>query len=220
MQNNNTTIFTIGKDNSNTRDNDPTRRKKKKYNIDDIDDELGNISNAAGIYILSPYANLDTHGRTVFKIGMSMNLKTRTDNYLTMFPSINFHSFITGFDDTEYKEFKKKNKTNKEINVNDINDERVKRLKLYREVHEIEKELIKRIHDKDKKSRKLYFKQREVASEWIYTKSSIIDKIALEICTENNLQHKGYESNYNDFLLEEYEHNLPGCIFTGKIIFT
>ena len=211
--------ITVGKDNANTRDNDPTTRKKKIYNIDNIDEELGNISNAAGVYVLSPYSNLDDKGRTVFKIGMSLNLKTRTDNYLTMFPSINFHSFITGFDDKEYKEFKKDNKKNKDVDVNDINNEKVKRLKLFREVHNIEKKLIDEIHKRDVRSRKLYFRQREVASEWIYTKSSIIDEIALEICNEYKLEHKGYESNYNEFLTDEYNRNLPNSIFVGKIIF-
>ena len=65
----------------------PTKGKKKVYNTDDIDKELGNISKASGIYILTPYQNLDDSGRVVLKIGMSTNLKTRCDNYLTMFPS-------------------------------------------------------------------------------------------------------------------------------------
>jgi len=214
------THIRVGKDNSNTRKNDPIKRKKKSYNIDEIDKELGNISNAAGVYILSPYANLDDHGRTVFKIGMSLNLKKRTDNYMVMFPSINFHSFITGFDDAEYKEFKKKNKDNKEIVVDDLNNEKIKRLKLFREINEIEKKLIDRIYERDQRSRKLYFRQREVASEWIYTKAKYIDEVALEICEEYELEHKGYDNNYNEYLKDEFQLDAPKAIFIGKIIFT
>lgn len=191
-----TTVITIGKDNSNTREKDPIRRGKKRYNIDELEAELGGVANHYGVYIITPYQNLDNTGRTVFKVGMSKGLKKRTDNYLTYFPSIMFHSFITGFDEDREK------------------------LEIERDVKQIEKEVIEKIHNRDKRSRKLYFKQREVASEWVYTKSSIIDDVCKEIVEEYELQYKGYEDNFNETVKDDYEKNLPEAVFIGKVIFS
>lgn len=211
------TIITLGKDNSNTRERDFTKRAHKKYNIDDIDHELKDISKHAGVYILSPYSNLDRSKRTVYKIGMSLQLKTRCDNYLTYFPMVHFHSFVVGFKDSEYKKFQK---NNPEVTLDDLDDDKVKKLKLFRTVAEIEKKIIDKIFEKDKKSRKLQFAQRTVHSEWIYTKSSVIDEVCLEICDEYKLDHKGYVDEYNDTILKYYNDNLPDTIFVGKILFT
>ena len=191
-----TTVITIGKDNSNTREKDPIKRGKKRYNIDQLEAELGGVANHWGVYIITPYQNLDNTGRTVFKVGMSRGLKRRTDNYLTYFPSIMFHSFLTGFDEERTKE--------------DIESD----------VKQIEKEVIEKIHNRDKRSRKLYFQQRVVASEWVYTKSSIIDEVCLEIAEEYDLQYKGYEDNFNETVKDDYEKNLPEAIFVGKILFS
>ena len=188
--------MTIGKDNSNTREKDPIKRGKKRYNIDQLEAELGGVANHWGVYIITPYQNLDNTGRTVFKVGMSRGLKRRTDNYLTYFPSIMFHSFITGFDEERTKE--------------DIESD----------VKLIEKKVIEQIHQKDKRSRKLYFQQRVVASEWVYTKSSIIDEVCLEIAEEYELQYKGYEDNFNETVKDDYQENLPEAIFIGKVVFT
>ena len=123
-----TTIITIGKDNANTRQRDFTKRAKKHYIIDDIDEELGKISKYAGVYILSPYSNLDTHGRTVFKIGMSLQLKARLDSYLIYFPMVHYHSFLVGFKDSEYKKFQKDNPN---ITIDDLENDKIKKLELY-----------------------------------------------------------------------------------------
>lgn len=192
----NKTTINIGRDNSNTRARDPIKRGKKSYNIDELDDELGGVSENWGVYIITPYQNLDRSGRTVFKVGMSQGLKKRTDNYLTYFPHIMFHSFLTGFDENKDK------------------------LQIFRDVSNIEKKVINGIYEKDKRARKLYFKQREVASEWLYTKSSIIDAVCLELVEKYELDYKGYEDNFNESVLDDYNKNLPDAVFVGKIIFT
>ena len=210
------TLITIGKNNSNTREQDNTKRAKKHYNIEDIDTELGNIKNYGGVYILTPYTNLDDSGRGVFKIGMSLNLKNRCDNYLTYFPTIFFHSFIVGFNDSEYKKFKKDNPN---ITDDDINNNKVRNLKLFRAIEKVEKELIQKIFKRDKKSRRLQFTQREVFSEWIYTKSKYIDDIALELVQEYSLEYKGYSDNFNETITEYYQETLPEIIYCGKVSF-
>lgn len=192
----NKTVISVGKDKNNTRERDPIRRGKKSYNIDELEEELGGVANNWGVYIITPYQNLDKSGRTVFKIGMSKGLKKRTDNYLTYFPHIMFHSFLTGFDEDKEK------------------------LQLFRDVTNIEKKVINGIYEKDDKARKLYFKQREVASEWIYTKSSIIDAVCLELVEKYELEYKGYEDNFNETVLNDYKENLPDAIFIGKVIFS
>ena len=107
-----------------------------------------------------------------------------------------FHSFITGLDEDREK------------------------LEIERDVKHMEKEVIEKIHKRDKRSRKLYFKQREVASEWVYTKSSIIDDVCKEIVEEYDLQYKGYIDNFNETVKDDYEKNLPEAIFVGKVVFT
>ena len=135
---------------------------------------------------------------------------------------INFHSFIVGFNDSEYKKFKK---TNPNIDENDLDNAKIQKLELFRAVSKIEKELIDEILLIDKKSRRLQFTQREVASEWVFTKSDYIDKAALTIIErynskhEGNLQHKGYDTDYNRTVYEDYKEELPEAIFVGKIVF-
>ena len=210
------TIIEVGKDTSNTRANDFTKRAKKSYNIDELDNELKHISKFGGVYVLSPYANLDDKGRSVFKIGMSLQLKTRCDNYLTYFNMVHFHSFIVGFKDSEYIKFKK---NNPELNFDDNENNKIKKLELFRAIAKVEKELIDGIFKLDKKSRKLQFAQRGVNSEWIYTKSKYIDIVALELAEKYNLQHKGYADNYDETITKYYNDTLPDIIFCGKILF-
>ena len=133
--------------------------------------------------------NEKTHRRTAI-------INEPTDNYLTYFPHIMFHSFLTGFDEEQ--------------------DDK----KIRRDVTKIEKKVIEGIYKKDNRARMLYFKQREVASEWIYTKTSIIDEICLELAGEYELEYKGYDDDFNKTILDDYNEHLPEAIFIGKIIFT
>ena len=120
------------------------------------------------------------------------------------------------------KIFKKKNPN---IDENDLDNEKIQKLELFRAVSKIEKQLIDEILLIDKKSRRIQFTQREVASEWVFTKSEYIDKAALRIIERynlqnaGNLQHKGYDTDYNRTVYEDYKEELPDAIFVGKIVF-
>ena len=110
-------------------------------------------------------------------------------------------------------------KDNPNITDDDINNNKVRNLKLFRAIEKVEKELIQKIFKRDKKSRRLQFTQREVFSEWIYTKSKYIDEIALELVQEYSLEYKGYSDNFNETITEYYQETLPEIIYCGKVLF-
>ena len=54
----------------------------KKYTV--INDEL-NLK-GGGMYCYLPFGNLDKHKKAIFKVGMALNFKSRTEQYHTYFP--------------------------------------------------------------------------------------------------------------------------------------
>jgi len=55
----------------------------KKYTV--VWDEL-NLKKG-GLYCFMPFANLDKYSKAVFKVGLALNFKNRTENYHTYFPN-------------------------------------------------------------------------------------------------------------------------------------
>ena len=55
----------------------------RKWSV--LKDEL-KIS-GGGIYCVTPFDTLDNHGKTLYKIGMSLDLSKRLDDYITYFPN-------------------------------------------------------------------------------------------------------------------------------------
>lgn len=60
-----------------------SRRLKKLHEIDRV---LVPLNNEGGLYCMTPYERMDERGCTVFKYGISLDLRKRVDSYHTYFP--------------------------------------------------------------------------------------------------------------------------------------
>lgn len=77
---------------------------KKQHAIDSLPD-FKYKDGDSGLYGITPFANLDKHGKTMFKVGLGVDLKKRLDEYHTYFPMGYWYKDLLANPDEEKENF-------------------------------------------------------------------------------------------------------------------